>query len=185
MSTVAHFSLAEFEHMVEVGAFSGPSEKRLELIRGELRQMSPIGFLHSHVVTLLTDWSYDVVPRGEIMIRVQNPIRIPTSDSEPQPDLVWAARRTTPEHHPQPDDVLLLIEVADASLADDRKEKLSLYAEAGIAEYWIVNLIDEQIEVYRKPSGRRYEEHSIWRGDVEVQPLALPAAALRPSRLFE
>jgi Uma2 family endonuclease len=179
MSTVAHFSLAEFEHMVEVGAFSGPSEKRLELIPGELRQMSPIGFLHSQVVTLLTDWSYDVVPRGEIVIRVQNPIRIPKSDSEPQPDLVWAARRTTPEHHPHPDHVLLLIEVADASLTDDRNEKLSLYAEAGIAEYWIVNLIDEQVEVYRNPSGRTYDERSIFQSDDEIHPLALTAAALR------
>ena len=132
MSTVAHFSLDHYEHMVEVGAFAGEYQKRLELLRGEIRQMSPIGYIHAHVVTLLTDWSYDVVPRERIVIRVQNPIRVPVNESEPQPDLVWAEKGAAIDHHPQPVDVLLLIEVADASLQDDRTEKLEIYAEAGI-----------------------------------------------------
>jgi Uma2 family endonuclease len=185
MSTVAHFSLDQYEHMVEVGAFSGPNEKRLELLRGEIRQMSPIGFFHSHVMTLLTDWSYEVVPRERMVIRVQNPVRVPPNDSEPQPDLVWCQRRAAADRHPQPEDVLLLVEIADTSLEDDRGEKLAIYAEAGIADYWVVNLIDEQIEVYRKPSGRGYEEQSIYRGDAEIHPLMLPPATLQPSRLFE
>jgi Uma2 family endonuclease len=66
----------------------------------------------------------------------------------------------------------------------DRREKLEIYAEAGIQEYWIVNLIDEQIEVYRKPSGPTYQEQSVYRGAAEVRPLALPSAVLQPSRLF-
>jgi Uma2 family endonuclease len=185
MSTVAHFSLEQYEHMVEVGAFSGADEKRLELLRGEIREMSPIGFIHSQVVTLLTDWSYEVVPRERMVIRVQNPIRVLGSDSEPQPDLVWAQRRAAADHHPAPGDVLLLVEVADTSLQDDRGEKLEIYAEAGIADYWIVNLIGQQIEVYRNPSGRTFQEQSIYRGDAEIHPLALPMAALRPSRLFD
>lgn len=184
MSTVAHFSLDHYEHMVEVGAFSGEYQKRLELLRGEIRQMSPIGFIHSQVVTLLTDWSYDVVPRERMVIRVQNPVRIPISDSEPQPDLVWAQKHAASDRHPQPEDVLLLIEVADTSLENDRGEKLSIYAEARIAEYWIVDLINEQIKVYRNPSGHSYQECSTHRGDAEIHPLALPAAALQPSWLF-
>ncbi len=184
MSTIAQFTLEQYEHMVEVGAFSGPCEKRLELLRGEIRQMSPIGYRHSHVVTLLTDWSYEVVPREQFVIRVQNPVRIEVSESEPQPDIVWARRHPASDHHPEPHDVLLLIEVADTSLNDDRGEKLQIYAEVGIAEYWIVNLIDEQVEVYRKPIGRSYEEQSVYRKDAEISPLALPAATLKPSRLF-
>ncbi len=66
----------------------------------------------------------------------------------------------------------------------DRAVKLPNYALAGVAEYWIVNLVDEQVEVYRKPSGRAYQENSVYRGDVEIHPLALPTATLKPSRLF-
>lgn len=184
MSTVAHFSLAEYEHMVEVGAFAGEFARRLELLSGEIYEMSPIGFLHAQVVTLLTDWSYEVVPREKIVIRVQNPIRVQSDDSEPQPDLVWAKRQMTSNHHPQPADLLLLIEVADTSLELDRGKKLSIYAKAGIQEYWIVNLIENQIEVFRNLSGRAYKDTAIYRGDVEIHPLALPGATLRPSRLF-
>jgi len=185
MSTVAHFSLAEYEHMVEVGAFSGEFERRLELLRGEICEMSPIGFLHAQVVTMLTDWSYEVVPRDQFVIRVQNPIRIPSDDSEPQPDLVWTKRQAISDHHPQPADVLLLIEVADTSLELDRGKKLNIYAEAGVQEYWIVNLIDEQIEVYRNPTGPSYQESAVYCGDAEIHPLALPTASLRPSRIFD
>jgi Uma2 family endonuclease len=184
MSTVAHFSLDHYEHMVELGAFSGEYQRRLELLRGEIRQMSPIGFSHSQVVTLLTDWSYDVVPRERIIIRVQNPVRIPLNDSEPEPDLVWVDRRAIKDQHPQPEDLLLLIEVADTSLDVDRGEKLAIYAEAGIPEYWIVNLIDEEIEVYRKPVGRDYQSKAVHRGDIEIRPLALDAVGLQPARLF-
>jgi len=183
MSTVAHFSLKHYEHMVEVGAFSGPFEKRLELLRGEIVEMTPIGIQHANIVTLLTDWSYDVTPHDKITIRAQNPIRISTSDSEPQPDIVWA-KRAKYTQHPEPKDVLLLIEVADSSLEADRGDKLSVYAEASIADYWIVNLLEEQIEVHRDPSGRGYKSKSIHRGNDAISPLALPEACLTPSNLF-
>jgi Uma2 family endonuclease len=184
MSTVAHFSLDHFEHMVEVGAFTGKFEKRLELLRGEIVMLSPIGPPHHNCLILLTDWSYEVVPREKFAISVQGPIRIPASDSEPQPDLVWVVRRDYSKVHAEPHEVLLLVEVADTSLETDRREKLEIYAEAGIQEYWIVNLIDEQIEVHRKPNGRTYHERSVYRGNAKISPLTLPSAILQPSRLF-
>jgi Uma2 family endonuclease len=79
---------------------------------------------------------------------------------------------------------MLLVEVADTSLETDRTEKLEIYAEAGIQDYWIVNLIDEQIEVHRKPSGRTYQERKVYREKAVIQPLALPTATLKPSQLF-
>ncbi|HMO87133.1 MAG TPA: Uma2 family endonuclease [Lacipirellulaceae bacterium] len=184
MSTVAHFSLAHYEHMVEVGAFAGDFEKRVELLRGEICHMSPIGFLHSHVVTLLTDWSYEVVPRAQMAIRVQSPIRIPRSDSEPEPDLVWVKRRPAASNHPEPSDVLLLIEVADSSLEVDRGAKQSIYAEAGIADYWIVNLLQQHVEVYRQPVGQAYQQQLVLTGQDAVRPLALPTASVEPIQLF-
>jgi Uma2 family endonuclease len=184
MSTVAHFSLDHFEHMVEVGAFSGPYQKRLELIRGEIIEMTPIGTGHSNCVTLLTDWSYEVAPRERIMIRSQNPVRLPINDTEPQPDVVWVTRKDYSKIHPGPKDILLIIEVADSSLEFDRGEKLGIYAEAGILDYWIVNLIDEQIEVYRNPVGRKYQDSSDYRGDAEISPVSDLKAIFQPSHLF-
>ena len=184
MSSIAHFSLDHYEHMVEVGAFTGEFEKRVELIRGEIVQMTPINIAHANCVTLVTEWSFAVAPLDRIMIRTQNPVRIPASNSEPEPDVVWVIRKQYSQH-PEPRDIALIIEVADSSLAFDRTEKLQLYAEAGIPEFWIVNILDDQIEVFRKPAGRSYEEHSIHRGAAAIHPLSLPTATLQPSRLFD
>jgi Uma2 family endonuclease len=184
MSTVAHFSLAEYEHMVDVGAFAGEFEKRVELIRGEIVQMTSINIAHANCVTLVTEWSFEVAPLDRIMIRTQNPIRIPTNNSEPEPDVVWVHRKEY-SRHPEPGDVLLIIEVAESSLEYDRGEKkMGVYCQAGIPEYWIVNLIDEQVEVYRKPCGRTYQEQSVYRGDAGIHPLALPTATMQASRIF-
>jgi Uma2 family endonuclease len=184
MTGNVQFSLAHYEHMVAVGAFSGKFEKRLELLRGEIVRMNPIGPPHSQVLIRLMDWSYQVVPLAKMAVCGQGPIRVPASDSEPEPDLVWTVQGDFSNRLPEPHEVLLLVEVADTSLDIDRSVKLGIYAEAGIADYWIVNLIDEQIEVYRKPVGREYQDRSVFRGDTPVKPLALPTAAITPAQLF-
>jgi Uma2 family endonuclease len=170
--------------MVAVGAFSGSFEKRVELLRGEIVTTIPIGPPQYNALGWLTDWSYEVVSLSKVFVGVQGPVRIPASDCEPEPDLVWAVRRDYSQRLPEPHEVLLLVEMADTSLEMDRGVKLEVYAEAGIADYWIVNLIDKQIEVYRKPAGREYQDKSVFRDDAPVSPLALPAAVLLPSRLF-
>lgn len=181
----AIFTLDHYEHMVRVGAFDPPFDIPVELLNGEITMMSPIGEPHSRVVIALNEWSYEVVDRKRFMIRVQMPIRVPATQSEPEPDVVWARRTASREKPPEPEDVALLVEVAESSLVYDRTVKLPNYAVAGIHDFWIVNLINEQIEVYRKPSGRTYQEQSTYRGDAEIHPLALPMATLRPSRLFD
>ncbi|MEX2316396.1 MAG: Uma2 family endonuclease [Pirellulales bacterium] len=180
----AKFTLEHYEHMIAVGAFDPPYDIQVELLQGEILMMSPIGEPHSLAVIALTEWSYEVVDRKRFMIRVQVPIRIPSIQSEPEPDLVWVRRQAASEKPPQPEQVLLLIEVAESSLAYDRAVKLPIYALAGIPEYWIVNLNDRQIEVYRNPSGQTYEDRSIYRGDDMIHPMALTTATLRLSQLF-
>lgn len=88
-----------------------------------------------------------------VEIRAQDPITIPSSNSEPEPDLALVVPREGGyfDRHPLPGEVLLVVEIADTSLAEDQQVKLDVYAEAGIGEYWIINLVGKQIEVYREP----------------------------------
>jgi hypothetical protein len=81
MSTIAHFSLEHYEHMVDIGAFDGPFRKRVELIRGEIVDMTPIGTAHSNCVSQVADWSYEVAPQDRWGIRSRNPIRLPINES--------------------------------------------------------------------------------------------------------
>lgn len=184
MSTVANFTLEQYERMVESGAFDGLKRQRVELIHGEIREMNPIGSFHSQVLSDLTDWSYKVAPANEIAIRVQTTVRIPQLVSAPEPDLVWVRRRSYARQHPEPSDVLLLVEVAESSLAADRGWKLELYAEAGIREYWIANLIDFTIEVYREPVGQSYSQLVTFGAGAFVSPLAVPTASLSVDEIF-
>lgn len=181
MSTIAKFTLREYERMTESGVLGN---RRVELIRGEIREMSPIGPEHADVVDQLTDWSTQDAIKRKVRVRVQNSIALRELETAPQPDIVWVPQGRYREAHPTARDVLLLIEVADTSLADDRGEKLELYAKAGIPEYWIANLIDRCVEVYRDPEGSRYRSTAVYHGDEEVRPLAVPEVALRPSSLF-
>jgi Uma2 family endonuclease len=144
-------TLADYEHMVEKGAFDWLRDRRIELIRGEIREMMAANPLDSVTVTNLSAWSIRNAPLDGVNIRVHDPVGIPELDSAPQPDIVWVRRRDYSERHPRSSDVLLIIEVADATYEYDTGEKLELYAECGIKDYWVVNVKHYRIEVFRKP----------------------------------
>jgi Uma2 family endonuclease len=184
MSTVAHISVEQYEIMIEHGVFDGKHRQRVELIRGEIRQMNPIGIEHENAVDFFTEWSILALPRKAVRVRIQETVLLPNSDSAPQPDIVWA-RRKRYTRHPLPEDIFLVIEVADSSLAGDRGEKANLYAEANIADYWIVNLNDECIEVLRNPLEGEYRDKRVCRGDDEIAPLSFPDVKFKPSLLLD
>ena len=140
--------------MAEAGILR--EDDRVELIEGEIVQMSPIGSRHFAFVINLTHL-LAVRLSDHALVSVQSPV-ILTDDTEPQPDLAVLRRRAYKERKAYANDVLLLIEVADTSLAYDRTTKLRLYAEAGIPEYWIVDCTAESVEVYRDPSGESYRD---------------------------
>lgn len=144
----------EYERMGEAGIF--PPDARLELIEGEIYEMSPIGSPHAACVTFIT-YALNQLGSG-FQVRVQNPIRL-SDISEPQPDVALLRWRDDFYRgaHPTPADVLLVVEVADATLTADRKVKLPLYASAGIAEAWLVNIPEELVEIYSAPSDGVYE----------------------------
>ncbi|HEX8475086.1 MAG TPA: Uma2 family endonuclease [Pyrinomonadaceae bacterium] len=149
------FTVAEFERMGEAGILS--QDARFELIEGEIIEISPIGSRHAACVKSLNKFLNRTV--GDIaIVSIQDPIRL-SDFSEPQPDVTLLRLRDDfyRNAHPRAEDVLLVIEVADTTLETDRQIKLPLYASAGVAEVWIVNLVDEQIETYAGLSGGAYQ----------------------------
>lgn len=148
------FSVDEYYRMAKAGLFSeGP---HVELIEGEVIEMSPIGSRHAGCVDDLNSLVTHNVGRLAI-VRVQGPIRI-DEYSEPQPDiaLLKPRRDSYRRSHPTPSEVLLVIEVADTSAHYDRNVKLPLYARAGIPEAWLVILPKDIIEVHTEPKNGKY-----------------------------
>jgi len=185
MSISTRITLAEYERMVAAGAFEGGlARPRVELIDGELREMSPTHEPHADTVSILDEWSFESRPKDRVRVRVQSPICIPDRDSAPEPDVVWAVRKEYRTTHPRPDDILLLIEVAESSLAYDCGEKAEMYASAGIADYWVANIPDRRVEVFRQPQNGRYASHEAFEAPDEVHPLAFPEVAMSVAILF-
>jgi Uma2 family endonuclease len=184
MSTALRFTLAEYDRMIEQGVLNGRGDLRTELIYGEIREMSPPGPTHEQVIDRLNRWSCTNTAPDEICVRIQNSIGIPKLDCAPQPDVAWVVEKDYSKRRPQAADVLLLIEVADTSLDEDRLEKGPLYAKAGIADYWIVNIPDWRIEVHRDPRRGAYRSKQTYTLHETIHPLAKPDAALPVSLLF-
>ena len=165
------FTVSEYHAMVPAGVLC--ENDRVELIRGEIIPMSPVGSRHATCVDRLAEL-FILRVRPQATVRIQNPIRL-GNHSEPQPDLALLVPKAIYEaRHPRPDEVLLLVEVAVTSVEFDRQVKVPLYAEEGIQEYWIVNLEEDGLEIYRQPGPKGYAEtQTLHRGD-EVQIQALP-----------
>jgi Uma2 family endonuclease len=154
------FSVAEYHRLGEAGVLT--EDDRAELIEGEIIEMTPIGSLHAACVDRLTALFVPLVGRRAI-VRVQNPVFL-DDRSEPEPDLSLLRPRDDfyAAGHPGPGDVLLVVEVSDTSLEYDRKTKLPLYAAAGIAEAWIVDLAAGRLEVYSQPRGGLYTRSALY-----------------------
>jgi Uma2 family endonuclease len=184
MSTTTRITLEQYDAMIRQGAFEPREEHHVELIYGEISPMSPINPPHDDTVDLLNEWSFESLPPRAVRVRIQGSFGIPLLDSAPQPDLAWLRRKGYSTQRPLPEDVLLVVEVADSSLPKDRGEKAKLYAEAGIADYWIVNIPGRCIEVRRDPQGSSYRSIVVLHPGQEARPLAFPDVALPVSRLF-
>lgn len=147
-------------------------DTRLELIEGELFDMSPIGTAHFWTVAQLTH-VLTLHLAKQAFIVCQGPLSLP--DSEPEPDVMVLKLADYRHRLPEPADVLLLIEVADSTVRYDRTRKLPLYARHGIPEVWLIDLNARVAEVHRQPVGERY--HVVTTPNILI-PLAFPELAL-------
>lgn len=160
------FTVDEFARMGEAGVFT--EDDRVELVDGEILEMTPIGPLHAWIVDRLNELIMGRLA-GKVHVRIQNPIRL-GSYTEPQPDLVVARRSDAyADRHPEPDDILLVIEVADSSLRYDQSEKLPRYGRAGIPETWLVDVEAGAVTVHTGPGPDGYSVQQVReRGDEVV-----------------
>ena len=159
------FDVDAYYRMAETGILS--ARDRVELIDGEIIEIAPIGAPHGGKVDRLNSLVAGLVADGRVIARVQGPLRLDRRN-EPQPDLMLLRPRVDfyESAHPTAADVLLLVEVADSSLAWDRGPKLALYARHGVGEVWIVDLVGRAVEVCRKPGPEGYAERATVRDGV-------------------
>jgi hypothetical protein len=175
-------TVRDYHRLGEAGIMG--EDDRIELLEGQLVDMSPIGPRHALAVDALTELLV-MAAAGRASVRVQNPIMLDDT-SEPQPDFTLLRKpwQGYPNTHPRPADVYLLIEVADSSLEFDLGAKLELYARAGIREFWVVDLTSNRVLVHRNPSNGRYDSiTSVDRsGTLEVE--ALPSLRISAAQIF-
>jgi len=176
------FTVGEYERMGQFGIFS--EDARVELVCGEIIDMSPIGERHASCVAILARF-ITLRLRLSALVWTQNPIVL-DDYSEPQPDLAILRPRVDDYRtsKPAPADVLVVVEVSDTTLEYDRKVKVPLYARAGIPETWVVNLPEERIEVYSDPAGGEYQTFRSYKRGRRLQSHTLAPLCLSVSKVL-
>jgi Uma2 family endonuclease len=167
------FTVEEYHQMTQAGIFT--EDERVELIDGEVVEMTPIGSRHAACVRRLLNQLFSLQVSGCALLSIQDPIRV-GEHSEPQPDVALLRSRQDfyASAHPTPQDILLLVEVADSSLEYDQEIKVPLYARAGIPEVWLVNLPEDRVLVYRRPAAQGYQEMHQVRREEGLAPESFP-----------
>ncbi|MBI2901068.1 MAG: Uma2 family endonuclease [Planctomycetes bacterium] len=170
--TRRRFTVEDYEKMVRAGVLT--EDDRVELIEGEIVEMSPIGERHAACVKRVNRLLTRLLGERAI-VSVQDPVCL-GNDSEPEPDIAILRPRADfyVSGHPRARDILLIIEVADTTRKKDREVKIPLYARAGVMESWLVDLEARRIEVFRKPSARGYLDRSKVRAGGRISPAAFP-----------
>jgi len=184
--TLRRWQRAEYERLVDLGVFHG---EPIELIGGQLVVGEPQGSYHASAISIAEYALRAALPAGWI-VRTQMPVSL-DDESEPEPDLVVVQGRPGDYRESHPARVALAVEVAESSLEFDRERKGSLYARAGIDDYWIVNLVDRVLEVYREPEpdasavyGWRYRSVRVLTPPAVLVPLAFTSSQVAVADLL-
>ncbi len=179
--TLAKWTVAEYHQMIAAGILVGRS---VELLNGEIVEIVPEAEFHAY--TSDEAGEYLMYLLGErAKVRQGKPITLPQSNSEPEPDIAIVQRlgRDYREHHPYPENIFWLIEYSNSSLSKDLEVKSKIYAAAGIREYWVINLPEREVVIFRSPTDAGYESQEILSQGV-VLPLAFSDLEVSVGRLF-
>ena len=175
MIDLRKFSVDDYHKMAEAGLFA--ENERVELLEGRIYAVTPVGRRHAAIVAKLIAFFAPLEERT--VVWVQNPLQLPPY-GEPEPDVALLRFRETfyEDEVPKPGDVLLVIEVSDSTLRFDRHVKLPIYAEAGVPEFWIVDLVHNRTEVYREPAGGDYNLRDLVPFGTPLSPYQFPDISL-------
>jgi Uma2 family endonuclease len=167
------WSLDDYHRMIDGGILTN---RRAELLWGEIVEMAPEGTPHAHLSSRAGDYIREKL-LGQAKVREEKPITLPNT-SEPEPDIAVVQNLGDEyfEHHPYPENVFWLVEYADASLKKDLEVKSQLYAEAGILEYWVINLKTMELIVFTEPSERGYQQQKTFT-EGQIYPVAFANVA--------
>jgi Uma2 family endonuclease len=174
------FTTDEYHRLGEAGILG--EDDRVELLNGDLVAREPVGGEHRTLVDSLTIFFASRIGQDRYRIGIQNPISL-DPHSEPQPDVVLYAASVR-GRHPRPDEIFLLIEVADTSLAYDKGPKLEAYARGGVGEVWVIDAVRRRIFVHRNPDQGRYQFSLETRGDDVLSVEAFPDIAFSVSAIL-
>ena len=176
------FDVSTYHHVAESGVW--PENLRIELLEGEIVEMSPIGSAHAAIVTALDDLFHESLS-GLTVIRVQNPVQLGDL-SEPQPDLalVKSSAHRYRASHPTAEDVLLIVEVSDSRLEYDRSTKLLLYARYRIPEVWVIDVKQVRLNVFREPTPNGYQQRLWLTPDDMITPVSFPNVSIALTHIF-
>lgn len=176
------FSTEDYHRMYQAGIFT--ENDHVELLAGEIRELSPVGPHHAAIVKRLNRRLSQLLP-SSLLLSVQDPIRL-SDNSEPEPDLAVVTARDDfyQGGHPTPDDILFVIEVADTTIYYDRDEKLPRYAQALLREVWIVDVHNEQVEQYTDCYNGQYRSKTTWLRGQYISVNAIAGALVAVNDIF-
>jgi Uma2 family endonuclease len=182
MITIARFSINDYHQMIAAGILD---DRRVELLNGEIIEMSPEGEPHAYY-SYTAAKSIERLLGDQVEVRQGKPITIPSSNSEPEPDIavVQPLGREYLSHHPYPENIFWVVEYSNTSLQKDLAPKAKVYAAAGISEYWVVNLKAMQLVVMRDPIEGEYRSRVVG-SNATIAPIAFPGVTIAMNQLFD
>ncbi len=179
MTTLAKWSVEDYHHMIAAGILR---DRRVELLAGDIVQMSPEVPLHASRIRKIANYLRSLL-NGLALVSEAHPITLQQSEPEPDIAIVRLPESRYDERHPASEDIFWLIEIADTTLTFDLNKKKQIYAAAGISEYWVMNVNANSLTVFRQPSGNDYSlKYEMSQG--ELIPLAFPEIVVSVDRLF-
>ncbi len=175
------WTVEEYHQMIDAGILT--TEDQVELLDGKIIQMSPQKPPHAGTTQRASDY-FKLILAGQAHIRTQLPITLSSSEPEPDVAVVEIDPGAYGNHHPSSSEIFLLIEVSDSTLDFDCTEKAVIYAKENIREYWVLDIIQGQVYVYRNPSKTGYQQKTIFNVDNAIRLLAFPQIEVCFSELF-